>query len=190
MSEWPIGYDPDDFKKLAIPRISDAALREIGRFMILWGITEAQLDAIVTAVYGLDHTYSLTITAGMNNKAKIEVLRSSLDQLREPLGASFVEHADYLLVEVAKLSGGVRNVIAHGQLTVSLEGHRKSVDLIRINARKQLQIISYPTTVKVWKSQCSHLKFVAQELRRLVPHIVETVKHLSPADYERLCVTR
>lgn len=187
---WPIDYDPKDFKRLKLPKVSAKALREIGRFMVMWGVVEDQLDVLITAIYRLEPTFALTITASLNTKAKVEMLRSAFNMLRDPLGKDFVSEADGLFIEVANLANGTRNVIAHGRMQNVDELDPISPSYIRYSARKQLEMIWYTTEAKLWKEKSEYAKKLALSLRQMVPHVVETVKGLTAEELHRLCVSR
>lgn len=187
----PIGYRRKDFDKLPIPKIPAATLKEIGRFMVMWGLLESELETLVAAIYRIETTFSLTITASLNTKAKVEMLRSAIDMLREPLGEDFVKEADKRLVEVTGLANGTRNIIAHGVVAdMQIEPGKFEVRFQRIYARKRLELVHYPATVKDWQEQTENVISLASILRSFIPHIVETVATLNPEDYDRLCVTR
>lgn len=184
---WPVDYDPKDFKGLKLPKVPAKVLREIGRFMVMWGVVEGELDILVTAIYRLDPTFSLTITANLGTKAKIEMLRSAFDLLRDPLGSDFVRDADGLFVEVSDLSTGTRNVIAHGRM-YDFDG--QETRSFRFSARKRLEMTWYEIDPDFLKGQSDYAKELALALRQMIPHVVEVVRDLTPEEFDHFCVSR
>ena len=187
---WPVDLDLKNFKKLKVPKVPAKTLQEIGRFMVLWGVLELQLDTLVSVIFRTDATLGLTLTAGLNTKAKLEILRSSFNMLRDPLGGEFVDEADDLFVEIATLANGTRNVIAHGQM---IDGSGLEYDtpvIARFSARKQLELRTYPIEPEIWREQCVYAEDIARTLRGMIPHIVKSIKDLTAEDYDRICIGR
>lgn len=158
----------------------------MGRFIIVWGVLECQLDAAICILFGIDATLGLCITANLGSKAKVEMLQSAVSMCAEAFNEDEFNEAHTLLCQIANLAGQFRNSLAHGQPTLWDDKGETAWKWTRVSARQMLDVSTFPMLAERW----DHAEREVKETTAKWCHVYQTMWHkldaMSPDELDAL----
>ena len=133
----------------------------IGRFILVWGVLEQQLDSGLSAILCIDATLALTISANLGTKAKVDILHSAISMSRDLVDEPLRERAHTALNVISNLSGRHRNALAHGQALHNPE--EKGWRWHRVSARKELDVTLFSAPATRWVRAATEVRKATRE---------------------------
>jgi hypothetical protein len=183
--------DEDDFGDLEYPSTSEKLERHIGAFFVAWGVLERELDNGFPVLFRTDPTLACCLYANLGTKAKLDILRSAIGMLAQPLGPALTTRSHDILQSVSNLSDIARNTLAHGQVHSFFDETSNTLmwELIRHVARKSHSMVIHPGTARYWGTQQRAVVTLARRWRKCVGAMYLKTKSLSLDDLEEVCVS-
>ena len=183
MDDWPVEYDANDFvNDIPEPNLTPNIAHNLGMVFVWWSILENQVDILFACLFRIDPTHSMNITENMTFKTKMASLNSANYSLRKALGDVLNDAIEQNLKDATWYASNVRNLLAHGKFEAGGKG------LFKFSAHRKLQGTRYELDPDHLGEFAVDIQNLANEIRRLIPRVVEVVKPLSAKDFHDIVV--
>jgi hypothetical protein len=168
----------------------------IGRFFLMWGTLEAELDCTFAVLFQTHPTLAICLYANLGTRAKLDIISSTINMLAPVLPKDTVSDAKKMIGEIRNLNGTARNALAHGQPWIfdcgedCEECHGQNGGhwwLTRLSAREALDVAVYPADVKHWKTLTAAVIRCAAKWGNYVTEMHEALKRVSPERLDEVC---
>lgn len=146
----------------------------MGRFMLVWGVLEVHLDSGIAAIYCLEPTLALGISANSGTKAKLDMLHTGISMSSDFLSESLSERAHKSLNKISDLSGRHRNALAHGSPVEAPDGWRWH----RVSARQSLDVTYFYAPATRWKKAATEVRKATREWCRVYQEIHQILERV------------
>lgn len=181
--------DPESWTD-GLPEVSAERAEHIGRFLIMWGKLEDNLDRFFPTIFKTDETLSHCISANLGTKAKTDILKSAVTMLRVPLSARLVRASHSRLNQVDALSAKYRNWLAHGRpFTFEKDGDR-FWQWARLTARKELVMVHMGGDHEFWVAAYDEVDGLSHDLFRICRLLRTRLDPLDAEHYQYFCAVR
>jgi hypothetical protein len=179
-------FDEEIPAHINFPKISKHLERQIGAFVIAWGVLERELNISFPILFRVDPTLAGCIYSNLGTRAKLDILESGVDCLSLLLGSKHTKLAMKLLGRAGILNTKARNTIAHGIREPFYDEETKTSEwiLVRLISRKKQSWIKHRENPAHWRRLTKAVLALSKSWHRKNRAMHERLKRFSDLDLQ------